>query len=255
MSEIKVFPLFSGSKGNCTLVSSKNANILIDAGCGKMKTGKKLKEIGIDFSDIDGILITHCHSDHTKYLKDIEEQSHAKVYCSEEIACHIKAIIEDYPENVFEINGRFEIKELTVTPFSLPHDEKCTGYKISYSDESFTYMTDLGYFDDELFPTIMGTDKILIEANHDEDMLKNGGYPYLLKRRILSNYGHLSNANCAKVCEKLYKSGTKEFILGHLSEENNCPELAYNAVNEALSNVGEDYTLFVTSRNGLEKPV
>lgn len=255
MSEINVFPLFSGSKGNCTLVSSNGTNILIDAGCGKMKTGRKLKEIGLSFCDIDGILITHCHSDHTKYLSDIEDLSNAFVYCKKSVASKVKDMIFEKNEKVISIDGSFNIKDLCIVPFELPHDEECIGYKISSKNESFSYLTDLGYFDDTLFPLIEGSLKILIESNHDEDMLKNGNYPYLLKRRIMSSGGHLSNAACANVCGRLYKSGTKEFILGHLSEENNCPELAYNTVNAVLSEIGDDYSLFVTTRNGLEKPI
>lgn len=255
MSEITVFPLFSGSKGNCTLVCGGGKNILIDAGTGKLKTGKKLGLLGLTLSDIDAILITHCHSDHIKYIADIESFSDCPIYCKDGIILKVQAAVNNEKCEVRPVSGTFYIGDMAITPFCLPHDEECLGYKFEIAGETFVYMTDLGYFSDEYYPLVTGAKKVLIEANHDENMLKKGSYPYLLKKRILSENGHLSNKNCAKVCATLYKGGAREFILGHLSEENNCPELAFEAVNNELSALGDDYAIYVTTRNGLEKPI
>lgn len=255
MSSVSVIPLFSGSKGNCTLVVVGGTKILIDAGAGRLKTSRKLKSFGFDLSDIDALLITHCHSDHIKYLEDVAFSSDCKVYCSKKIERIILSRLFDNEEKLVAFDGAFSIGSVHITPFELPHDATCFGYKIESGESSFTYMTDLGFFDEELLPIISGTEKIMIESNHDEEMLEKGSYPYYLKKRILSVGGHLSNGSCANVCQKLYDCGTKEFILGHLSEENNCPELAYNAVNEALKSQGSDYKLFVTTRNGLDEIV
>lgn len=252
MDGIEVFPLFSGSKGNCTLVRLKDTAILIDAGCGKKKTQKKLEAHGISLSDVAAIIITHCHMDHTRYLKDIANASECAIYCQKSVADVVAEMLDFDFSRIVAFDGKFFVGNLTITPFSLPHDSLCTGYRISSEVGDFTYMTDLGRVEEEILPVIEGSEKILIEANHDEEMLENGRYPYILKKRIASDFGHLSNESCAGICEKLYKSGTKEFILGHLSEENNCPELAYNAVDALLRLHGNDYKLFVATRNGLD---
>lgn len=256
IDKIKVFPLFSGSKGNSTLVMCGDKNFLIDVGTTRLKIKTKLNTANLSLSDIDGIFITHCHSDHIKALFDVTKECDCKIYSSKET---LQTILRENCEidkgRLIAIKDTLSFDDLMIHFFSLNHDVTNIGFRFNYENETFSYLTDLGCYTDEVVQEIKGSQKVLVESNHDVWLLKNGNYPYILKRRILSDFGHLSNGDCASLCRTLYLSGTREFILGHLSEENNYPELAFETVNEALSKLGNDYKLFVTNRNGLSEIV
>lgn len=249
MSNIGVFPLFSGSRGNSTLVKFPDCNILIDVGVKPKRLFERLKAEGVFISDIDGVLITHSHGDHVLGLYDLVDKSKLNVYGAAETFFELK----DKRDCFVFVDGDFYVKDVKITPFKLSHDVFCVGYKMEYNGESFCYLTDMGVFEEKNFPIIQKSDKVFVEANHDLEMLSKGRYPYLLKKRITSDFGHLSNESCAALCVRLYESGTREFIIGHLSEENNCPELAFSTVDEALKKKGRDYKLYVALKDGCKR--
>lgn len=254
--QIIIFPLFSGSKGNSTLIKCNGKNYLIDVGGTKLKIQNKLILANVLLKDIDGIFITHNHSDHVQALLNVMKETNANIYATKIVIDQIKRNNEKINTNrLIEIDNEANINKMTVTTFNLSHDVQTVGYKFSYNGEEFSYLTDLGCYTKDIVDKILGSNKVLVESNHDENLLKKGKYPYPLKKRILSQSGHLSNSDCASLCRELYLNGTRKFILGHLSEENNYPELAYNTVNSVLSKLGNDYKLYVTTRNGLEESV
>lgn len=256
MSKIHILPLFSGSKGNSVLVFSEQVKLLVDVGVSKRRLEDKLNDFGFTLMDIDAILLTHAHNDHVKGLDVTLRHSKAKLYAKENCLAMVSKYIYDFEESRIEmIDGNFKVGDINVRPFNLPHDMACTGFVFENETDKFSFLTDLGEFDDKLFDIIVGSSRVYIECNHDVDMLLKGTYPYPLKMRILSKNGHLSNDSCAKVCKHLYDLGTRDFVLGHLSEENNVPELAYNVVNDLLRAGCEmcDYEIHIAGKCGLEK--
>ena len=237
---MRIVTFASGSSGNCCLVSDGKTNILIDAGISMRRIVSCLAELGLTPRDICGVLITHEHSDHISGLPMLLKHYGVKLYAPGELC----KVLDSYkPEfraslNYIEMNEKAAIGELTVTPFRTPHDSRfSTGYRIEGSSV-FAYATDTGSVTESMLSGLSGADAAIIEANHDPDMLKNGPYPYYLKRRILSERGHLSNDDCGKLAFLLANSGTGVIILGHLSRENNTPELAYKTVKNAVENCG-----------------
>lgn len=227
----KLCTLFSGSSGNSTYIgSSNNAGILIDAG----RTAKQLENAmlanNIDSSKIQAIFVTHEHSDHIKGIRVLASRYNIPVYSS---MGTIKAMEE---MNIF--SGKFKygvigeqgmcVCGMCIQPFRTSHDSKeSVGYKIkTQDDKTIVIAMDIGFVSDNVRNALKGCDVAIIESNHDVNMLKSGKYPYFLKRRILSNTGHLSNDDCAKELPDLVRSGVKKFILAHLSSENNVPNLA-----------------------------
>lgn len=229
---IKFCNLFSGSSGNCTFFSSSNTNILIDVGVSCQKTLKALQEIHMDIADINAIIITHEHIDHTRGLSTIAKKYAIPVYASnktwEKLDCF--KVPEVFRE-VFITNEKFILGDLNIYPFSIPHDavDPC-GFSITAENKKVTVATDLGYVDDVLLEKMECSDILLLESNYDIETLKCSNYPFDLKKRISGQYGHLSNDMAGKAITHLCKRGVNNFILGHLSKENNFPELAYQTV-------------------------
>lgn len=158
---------------------------------------------------------------------------------------------------VLDLNVDTFFGDVKIKPFFIPHDAKDTlAYRFETEDSKMAIATDIGHLSDEIFENISGCDFVIIEANHDLEMLRNGKYPYYLKQRIMSDTGHLSNSDCGRLCTMLAKTGTKSFWLGHLSNENNTCTLAYNTVKETLLssgiNVGTDVFLNVLPRFWIE---
>lgn len=232
---IKFCNLFSGSTGNCTYISTENTKILIDAGVSCAKISKALAELNTNFDEIDAILVTHEHSDHTKGLATITKKYHIPVYTSEKTWKNMASLnIIETSKLYFTPNEGFEIGEFNIFPFSIPHDaaDPC-GFSILAEDKKITLATDIGHLTKEIVSHMENSDILLIESNYDTETLKCGSYPYFLKERILGEYGHLSNENASKAISYLCKKGVNNIILGHLSKENNFPELAYQtAINE-----------------------
>ena len=227
----------SGSSGNCLLLSSGSTHILIDAGISKRRIEGSLAQSGLSMREIGGVLITHEHSDHISGLKMLLKYYALPVYAPRTVANRLRGCLPEAEPylHVIPVNESFTIGDLTVTAFHTPHDtDESVGYRVQ-SGGVFALATDMGHVTEEVLNALSGADAVLIESNHDEEMLRYGPYPVYLKRRILSDSGHLSNACCAELARALALGGTKQIILGHLSRENNSPALAMQAARESTA--------------------
>lgn len=226
----------SGSTGNCALVSSDGGNILIDAGISMKRIRENLSRSGLAPEELSGILITHEHSDHINGLAMLTKYHAVPVYAPGILAGSLRRAVPGLEQclHVIEAGRAFRLGGLTVTAFHTSHDtDESVGYRIERGC-ALGFATDMGCVTEEVQNALLGCEAVLIEANHDVDMLVSGPYPTYLKRRILSPQGHLSNDDCARLAATLADSGTKYIVLGHLSRENNTPELAYKTVRDAL---------------------
>ena len=231
---IKVFA--SGSGGNCMLLSERDTHILIDAGISMRRLQQSLRACDLEIDDIGGVLITHEHSDHVSGLKILLKYYGLPLYAPHTVAarlCGYLPAAEVYM-HIIRPGEDFHIGALRVRAFHTPHDtDESVGYRVE-GRGVFALATDMGHVTEEVLEGLTGADTVLIESNHDPDMLLNGPYPVRLKRRILSDHGHLSNPDCAALAQKLAESGTRTVILGHLSKENNRPEIALRETQHAL---------------------
>ena len=230
----------SGSSGNCLLLSSGDSHILIDAGISMRRIQAGLREAALDFHDVSGVLITHEHSDHISGLKMLCKHHALPVYAPHTIANRLRGMLPELEPylRIIRVGEAFALAGFRVTAFHTPHDtDESVGYRVE-GGGCFAMATDMGHVTDEVRSALTGADTVLIEANHDVDMLSYGPYPIYLKRRILSERGHLSNEDCAQFACALAKTGVQTFVLGHLSRENNRPALAERAVREALDGEG-----------------
>lgn len=253
---MKLCSLASGSSGNCMYVESQGTKLLIDSGLSGKTVTKALDTIGAIGNEIDGILVTHDHSDHIKGVGILSRKYNIPIYANaatwEEIKDKIGKV-EEKNIKYFENQHPFEIKDFFVEPFSIPHDA-CdpVGFSLYGNSKKMSIATDLGYIDQSILEKIYGADMLVLEANHDVNMLEVGSYPYFLKRRVLSDEGHLSNESAGNALVKLVEMGLNRVLLAHLSRENNFPELAYQTVynilyeNEMIA--GQDILVDVAQR-------
>ena len=248
--------LYSSSKGNCIFIGGSGGSILIDAGVSAKKIEYALGEIGEQVESVKAIFVTHEHTDHINGLRAFAGRYGIKVFSS------LGTL--DALANSGHLNGKFEAQPIDsrgveaagmeIIPFRTCHDcNEGLGYVIHTPDgRKIAVATDLGHYSQEIKNAISGCDLVLIESNYDRKMLMNGPYPHSLKCRISSGEGHLSNDECALAASELVNSGTTRFILGHISAENNLPELAYktslNALCGAGGKLGCDFTLEVAPR-------
>ena len=247
--------LYSGSSGNCLYVKSDTTQILIDCGESAKKITTALNAIETDIENIDAILITHEHIDHIKSLGTLSKKYNIPIYTNIETLNAIpKDKIQYNPENVHIFNNStdFSVGDLTIHPFSIPHDaaNPC-GFNISYNNKTISIATDIGHINPQIINNLEKSSFILLEANYDPSILKCSPYPYYLKERISGPYGHLSNENAAETIAHLQKNNLKSVMLGHLSKENNFPELAYQTVMDELSkyqNIQENFDLNIATR-------
>lgn len=237
---MKFCSLFSGSSGNCLFVSDENTGILIDAGVSGRRIEDALSKIGERCEDISGILVTHEHSDHISGVGILSRRYGIPVYANELTwrAIDGQKLMGKLPfqsRRIISADADFNVGTLLVRAYSIPHDAADpVAYTVSSGGHKISVATDIGHVTEYIKSNLFGSELVLIESNHDVEMLKVGSYPYPLKRRILGDFGHLSNeAAAALICE-LAARGTKKFILGHLSKENNYPGLAYETVNSDL---------------------
>lgn len=234
---MKVTVFASGSGGNCLLLSDGSTNILIDAGISMSRIVSCLAQLEISMDMIGGVLITHEHSDHVSGLKMLVKRYHLPVYAPHTVVNRLRGMQPELEESlaVIPVGEPFVLGSITVTAFHTPHDtDESVGYRAE-SGGIFALATDMGHVTDEVLSGLTGADTVLIESNHDLRMLCDGRYPACLKRRILSDRGHLSNESCAVLARSLCESGTRKIILGHLSRENNTPETALGCVSAALA--------------------
>ena len=234
---MEVYSLFSGSSANCTLVRSHTGAILIDAGGSARKISSALSVLGMSFADISAVFVTHEHSDHTAALPMISKKYNIPIHMvgasAERLAADggCRLPVTPHPPIFSE-----EICGFTVASFPTSHDSAaCVGYTICENGTKIGIATDTGEVTPTLCAALAGCPAVLIEANYDKNMLKNGPYPAALKLRISGAGGHLCNDDCASLAVFLAEQGTKSFLLGHLSAENNRPELAERTVSEALA--------------------
>lgn len=241
---MRVSVIASGSGGNCLVLSDNGTNVLIDAGISMRRVASALSQLGISMEQIGGVLITHEHSDHVSGLKMLQKHYNIPVFAPRTVASRLCGMLPETERlmHIIPVGEEFRIGSLSVTAFHTPHDtDESVGYRVSGSGV-FAIATDMGHVTDEVLEHLSGADTVLIESNHDEELLRYGPYPVWLKRRILSDHGHLSNSSCADLAKTLYQRGTVRFILGHLSRENNTPRAAMECAQTALS--GTDAQLY-----------
>jgi phosphoribosyl 1,2-cyclic phosphodiesterase len=236
---ISAYTLFSGSGGNCIYVKNNDTEILIDAGKSARALCSALTEIGKNIDEIDAIFITHEHTDHVSALEVLLKKHKIPVHIVGASARKLLLKGLDVYEELLCIHPpvfSVEIGDIKVTSFPTPHDSDFSvGYTIKIGEKTIGYATDIGYITSEIKNALCGCESVVLECNHDVEMLMNGPYPYDLKLRIRSNRGHLSNADCADFASELCFVGTKNILLAHLSEENNDPALAFDSVWSAIA--------------------
>lgn len=243
MSSLRVFSLYSGSTGNSFLIDYNGDCILIDAGKSAKKLCAALSEIGIAPTAIKAILVTHEHNDHINalsvFLKKHPIPVHLPFACAARLEqeAHVAALLQPHPPIYTE-----ELCGMRISSFPTPHDSRgSVGYRFEIPCESgcfsLGYATDIGHVSNDVYEGLCGCNAVILESNHDLEMLENGPYPYDLKLRIASRRGHLSNTDSAALAARLCKAGTTRLMLAHLSRENNTPDTAYD---ECLSAVGDE---------------
>lgn len=263
---MRLCSIASGSSGNCIYVGSEATHLLVDVGISGKRTEQGLSKLELTGRDIDGILITHEHADHIGGLGVIVRKYGIPVYAT---AGTIEAMkncssLGDVDPGLFhevQEDRKFIIKDLTVNPMRISHDAaQPVGYRIFYGSRRVAVCTDLGVYNDYTVECLKGMDALLLEANHDVNMLQVGPYPYYLKQRILSDRGHLSNENSGRLLCRILHDGLKAVLLGHLSKENNLPELAFESVRMEI-NMGDnpykagDFDIRVAKRSEVTRPV
>lgn len=241
MNPIRLISLYSGSSGNAFLIVTPTGNLLIDAGKSAKQLTQALESVKVSPDSIGAILVTHEHADHVSALPVFLKKHPVPVYLPERSA---KKLFEDptVAPHLIAFGQAFshEILGMHITAFPTPHDTAASvGYRIEIpqGDTCLTvgYATDIGYVTREIEEGLTGCRAVILESNHDVEMLTSGPYPPHLKRRILSKHGHLSNPECALLAAKLCACGTQSLMLAHLSRENNTPEIAYDESFSAIA--------------------
>ena len=235
---LKFRSLYSGSTGNSFYVESENTKILVDSGVSMKKLTTALTTNDVKLEDIDAIIVTHEHSDHVQSLGMISSKYNIPVFANEKTWDAMpkqRDKISDINQKFFVSYEKFEIGDLIIDPFSIPHDaaDPC-GFNIMNNKDKISIATDIGHMTKEIVDKLDGSSFVLLESNYDPEILKSGKYPYYLKTRILGPNGHLPNEMAGKTIAYLLKGSLKQVMLGHLSKENNFPELAYQTVIEKL---------------------
>lgn len=226
--------LASGSKGNSTLITTDRVKILIDAGKNQKYLEKELNQINLSLKDIDYILITHTHADHTSSLKTIVKSYKPKIILTELMYQDLD-YLKNY-ENILFLTDNLELEDLVIDNIKTSHDTSDSrGYIITQGNSSVVQITDTGYLNQKYFKKLQNKTIYIFESNHNIEMLMHGRYPKWLKARVSSDVGHLSNESSAFYLTKLIGENTKEIILAHLSEENNTPELALETLNKEFA--------------------
>ncbi|MCR4649092.1 MAG: MBL fold metallo-hydrolase [Lachnospiraceae bacterium] len=263
---MRVVPIASGSSGNCIYVGDDNTHILIDVGISAKAVEEGLNKLDLTIGDIDAILVTHEHSDHIKGLGVVERKKEIPVYAS---MGTIEGIYSAKSLGSFNLDtlkslrdlSSFEIGDFTFTPHPVFHDaNEPLCFSFENNKKKAAVVTDLGHYDEELIDFLGGLDYMVIEANHDIRMLQTGPYSYNLKRRIMSDEGHLSNESSGKFISRLLNDNIQGIMLAHLSDMNNLPDLAYEAVKVEITMSdtkydGLDFPIYVAKRSEISRVV
>lgn len=226
----------SGSSGNCIYVGTDTGHILIDAGISGKRIEQGLNSINLKTAEMQGILVTHEHIDHVAGLGVLARRYGIPLYATAGTIEAVKRMssvgkIEESLFHTIEPEKNFTIGDMEIEPIAISHDAaEPVAYRVTSQGKSAAVMTDLGFYDEHIVEKLKNVDALLLEANHDVRMLQTGPYPYPLKQRILGNRGHLSNENSGRLLGEILHDNFKAAVLGHLSKENNYPELAYETV-------------------------
>ena len=252
MKDVKIYSLYSGSRGNSAFIRIGDTAVLIDAGRNARALCGALSAIGERIENVSAIFITHEHSDHIAALELLAKKNDFPIFMTRQSAQKIE---EKSPirRTLVERDILFceEIGDIKISSFRTSHDSLMSvGYRIEFSDEdgahAIGYATDIGYISDDVKDGLMGCEAVVIECNHDVDMLMTGPYSRYLKTRVASKKGHLSNKDCADFALELVQNGTRAIMLAHLSQENNEPDLAFDEVSNVVS--GFDVSIAVASQ-------
>ncbi len=256
--ELLFSPLFSGSSGNCIYVGTREEGVLVDAGMSASAITNEMDKAGLDPRAVRALLVTHEHTDHIGGAGALARKLNIPVYATEGTWNGMErrlGKLKDGQKRVVNCGTDFFIGPVLVTPFPIPHDtyEPC-GYTFELGCLKAAVATDIGCIRDSWLEPVLGSDIVLLEADYDPDMLMAGVYTYELKRRIRGIRGHLSNEDAGKAACRLVASGTKHIILGHMSANNNFPELALRTVEDLLALggylSGKDVNLYIARREG-----
>ncbi len=252
----RIYPMFSSSKGNCCFFGTPEGGILIDCGVSCKRICEGLAANMLPLSAIKAVFITHTHSDHVAGLKVFMKKVHAPVYAQQKNLDILRR--RDMLSGAFAhpIDDGLPVKigGFEVTHFPTPHDTPAScGYRVRFPDgKTAALCTDSGHITEDIRSGISGAELVMLESNYDPDMLRNGSYSYELQERIRSDRGHLSNVSCGEMLKELAEGGTRNFVLAHISPENNTPETAVRAAIEALSPLEcmKDYLLYAAPMEG-----
>lgn len=226
----------SGSSGNCIYAGTDKTHVLIDAGISAKRIEKGLFEVGLKPSELSAICITHEHSDHIKGLGVLARKYEIPIYATDATLKEIRKVksLGEYPDELLKPllpDVKLQVGDMDVLPFHIDHDAADpVAYRIQSGNKSIAVATDLGHFNQYTIDHLLDLDAVLLESNHDKRMLETGPYPYYLKRRIMGDFGHLSNENAGRLLNCILNDKMKHILLGHLSKENNLPELAFETV-------------------------
>lgn len=263
---MRLCSIASGSSGNCIYVGSDATHLLIDVGISGKKTEAGLNSLDISPRELDGILITHEHADHIAGIGVLARKYEIPIYATRGTIEAIKncSNVGNIQEDLFvevQADKKITIKDLVVNPMRISHDAADpVAYRVSYGTKKVAVCTDLGVFNDYTVECLKGMDALLLEANHDVNMLQVGPYPYYLKQRILGERGHLSNENSGRLLSRILHDNLSAIVLGHLSKDNNLPELAYEAVRMEITlgdnpYKAEDFEIQVANRSEVSKVI
>lgn len=232
---MKVSVLGSGSTGNCCYIASEKTCVLVDAGFGIRSLQRRLKEAGLPTRKPDAILVTHGHHDHVCGLRSLVKNWDTPVFINRGSKGEASGI-EEIPEaQLVDFTSGFSVGDLDISTFPVPHDAaEPVGFRVSWRNITGAVATDLGEITSDIKKHLTGCDWLVIESNHDEEMVKIGPYPWDVKRRVLSRRGHLSNHALAKFFASDFDGRARHVFLAHLSQQNNLPELAWNVASDAL---------------------
>ena len=237
---MRILSLASGSKGNCYYVESGESHILVDCGLSLKRLEERMAEAGIDPSKVGYVLISHEHSDHTKGLVNFFKKYHPKIFCNYISAERIEKLNPELESriNTFD-NEQLFLGNVTVDAIPVSHDSSfCTAFKLSAGSAAASIVTDLGFIDSGIIDKISGSKVVFLESNHDERMLRICHYPSIIKSRIASNMGHLSNTQAGHAMVELVRRGTRHFALSHISENSDTYEKAYVTIANILGESG-----------------
>ncbi|MEE3420209.1 MAG: MBL fold metallo-hydrolase [Lachnospiraceae bacterium] len=263
---MKFCSIASGSSGNCIFAGSSHTSVLVDAGISGKKVEAGLNGLDMTTRDMDAILVTHEHSDHIKGLGVLARRYGLPIYATQGTidAMEKMTTLGKIPEGLchpIRAGEDFRIGDLTVKPFSISHDAADpVGYRIEHEGHKAAIATDMGCYDDAIIRMLSGLDVLLLESNHDVHMLEAGPYPYYLKRRILSDHGHLSNDAAGDLLGKILHDNIRHIFLGHLSQQNNYEALAYETVCSEVT-MGDnpysskDFQISIAHRDRVSEPV